>query len=143
MQLLDELVDAYLDNNFEHPYFWIYILDKLFWIWMSRIQGNRELIGMMGKTMNVTSTFPRLIRTRRKLRETARDLELKESFTAYVSWRKGPKRPLRFTKSGDIHSERRYSTHYVKPRKAEQVKHNHVAEGFSNQPQGCDEIESK
>ncbi|GIP34221.1 hypothetical protein [Paenibacillus sp. J2TS4] len=54
-----------------------------------------------------------------QFRETARDLGLKESHTAYVSWGKGPKRPLRFSKSGNIHTERRYSTHYVKSSKPE------------------------
>jgi hypothetical protein len=63
-----------------------------------------------------------------KLRETSRDLELKESCSTYVSWGKGPKRPLRFSKSGDIHSERRYSTHYVKPNTLEQNKAAIVAE---------------
>lgn len=51
-------------------------------------------------------------------RETARDLGLKESHSAYVSWGKGPKRPLRFSKSGNIYTERRYSTHYVKSPKS-------------------------
>lgn len=46
--------------------------------------------------------------------ETARDLELKESLSAYVSWGKGPKRPLRFSRSGNIYTEQLYSTHYVK-----------------------------
>jgi hypothetical protein len=49
-----------------------------------------------------------------KLREVARELELKESYTVYMSWGKGRKRPLRFSKSGDSDTEQRYSTHYVK-----------------------------
>jgi hypothetical protein len=48
------------------------------------------------------------------LRTVARDLELKESYTAYMSWGKRPRRRLRFSKSGDEHTEQRYSTHYVK-----------------------------
>ena len=48
--------------------------------------------------------------------QTARKMNLKESYTAYMSWGKGPKRLLRFTKSGDVHVERRYSTHFVKPK---------------------------
>ena len=49
-----------------------------------------------------------------KLREVARKEGLKESCTVYMSWGKGLKRPLRFSKSGDSYIERRYSTHYVK-----------------------------
>lgn len=52
-------------------------------------------------------------------RETARAMGLKESHSPYVSWGKGPKRPLRFSKSGNIYTERRYSTHYVKSPKSE------------------------
>jgi hypothetical protein len=55
-----------------------------------------------------------------KMREIAKELELKESYTAYMKWGKGAKRPLRFSKSGDIHTERRYATHYVRPKKQEQ-----------------------
>lgn len=75
----------------------------------------------------------------KEFRKTAREMDLKESYTAYISWGKGTKRPLRFSKSGDSQVERHYSTHYVKPRKAEQVKLKPAAEGL-NQPQGCDEI---
>ncbi len=49
------------------------------------------------------------------LRQTAREMELKESYSAYVSWGKGPKKPLRFSKSGDPNVERGYSMHYLKP----------------------------
>jgi hypothetical protein len=52
-----------------------------------------------------------------EFREVARDLGLQESQTSYKSWGKGPKRTLRFSKSGDNTTERRYSTHYVKPKK--------------------------
>lgn len=47
------------------------------------------------------------------IRKQARELELKPSHTAYVKWGKGPKRPLRFSKSGDPTMEQRYTTHYV------------------------------
>lgn len=50
----------------------------------------------------------------KEFRKTAREMNLKESYTAYISWGKGPKRPLRFSKSGDSHVERHYSTHYFK-----------------------------
>lgn len=58
----------------------------------------------------------------KEFRKTAQELELKESYTAYMSWGKGAKRPLRFSKSGDPQIERHYCTHYVKPRQAEPVK---------------------
>jgi hypothetical protein len=48
-----------------------------------------------------------------KFRETARELDLKESYTAYMRWGKGPKQPLRFSKSGDPNVEKHYSTHFV------------------------------
>lgn len=50
---------------------------------------------------------------------TAREMELEPSYTAYRSWGKGPKRPLRFSKSGTPYMEKRYSTHYVRKRKPE------------------------
>ncbi len=51
-----------------------------------------------------------------KFRETAREMGLKESRTAYMKWGKGPKQPLRFSKSGDANVEKHYSTHYIKPK---------------------------
>lgn len=50
----------------------------------------------------------------KEFRKTAREINLKESYTAYMSWGKGSKRPLRFSKSGNDQVERHYSTHYVK-----------------------------
>jgi len=52
----------------------------------------------------------------RELRVYARDeLDLKPSRTAYMSWGKGRRQPLRFTKYGQPHLEELYSTHYVSP----------------------------
>ncbi|MDD4335552.1 MAG: hypothetical protein PHY77_08105 [Desulfotomaculaceae bacterium] len=56
------------------------------------------------------------------LREFARSAELKPSLTAYMSWGKGPKQRLRFSKYGNPCVEENYYTHYVtksfgKPRK--------------------------
>ncbi|TFE24719.1 hypothetical protein [Cohnella luojiensis] len=48
-----------------------------------------------------------------KLRETAREMDLKESYTVYLKWGKGPKCQLRFSKSGDTDVERNYSTHFI------------------------------
>ncbi len=42
---------------------------------------------------------------------------LKASKTAYVSWGKGPKIPLRFSKSGDPNIEEAYATHFLWPKK--------------------------
>ena len=50
----------------------------------------------------------------RELRAYARDkLKLKPSRTAYVSWGKGRRQPLRFSKFGEPHLEELFSTHYV------------------------------
>jgi hypothetical protein len=38
---------------------------------------------------------------------------LRPSHTAYVSWGKGPRQPLRFTKTGNPFLEKAYSTHYL------------------------------
>ena len=52
----------------------------------------------------------------RELRAYARDeLDLKPSRTAYMSWGKGRRQPLRFTKYGQPHLEELFSTHYVSP----------------------------
>ena len=37
------------------------------------------------------------------------------SITVYMRWGKGPKRRLRFTKSGDSNLEAAYATHFVSP----------------------------
>jgi hypothetical protein len=43
---------------------------------------------------------------------------MKASWTAYMSWGKGQRQPLRFSKSGDPNLERAYATHYLLPRPA-------------------------
>ena len=53
----------------------------------------------------------------KEFRKTARELNLKASYTAYMSCGKGQKCPLRFSKSGDAQIEQLYCTHYVKPLK--------------------------
>src|SRR5262245_10219325 len=51
-----------------------------------------------------------------QLRDYARDqLKLKPSRTAYVSWGKGGRFPLRFSKHSQPHLEELWSTHYVSP----------------------------
>lgn len=44
---------------------------------------------------------------------------LRPSKTVYVSWGKGPKRLLRFSKSGAPSIEDAYATHFLKPREGE------------------------
>lgn len=48
-----------------------------------------------------------------ELRTFGKTAKLKSSQTVYVSWGKGPKQRLRFSKSGDPGIETMYSTHYV------------------------------
>lgn len=74
----------------------------------------------------------------KEFRKVAREMNLKESYTAYVSWGKGPKRLLCFSKSCDSQVERHYSTHYVKPRTVEQANPKSVEERADNL-QGADE----
>ena len=52
----------------------------------------------------------------RTLHKNCRNGNLRPSRTAYLSWGKGPKRPLRFSKSGDPNIEDAYSTHFLRPR---------------------------
>lgn len=47
------------------------------------------------------------------LREFARSAQLKPSLTVYMSWGKGPKQKLRFSKYGSRPVEDMYATHYV------------------------------
>ena len=49
------------------------------------------------------------------LHEYVKSNGLKPSLTVYMSWGKGPKQPLRFSKSGDPHIEQMYATHFVCP----------------------------
>ena len=51
---------------------------------------------------------------RRTLRQNAVKGHLRPSKTAYVSWGKGPKQPLRFSKSGHPRIEEAYATHFVR-----------------------------
>jgi hypothetical protein len=49
------------------------------------------------------------------LRFHAHDLKLVPSVTVYMRWGKGPKRTLRFTKTGDPRLEEAYARHFVWP----------------------------
>lgn len=65
------------------------------------------------------------------LREKARESDLKPSYTAYMRWGKGSKRPLRFSKSGDPNVELHYATHFVpnKPKAPPQLPHGNLQNG--------------
>ncbi len=52
----------------------------------------------------------------RSFQQHARSLGLRSSKTAYLSWGKGPKRQLRFSKSGTPAIEEAYATHVLKPK---------------------------
>lgn len=71
----------------------------------------------------------------RELRAYARDeLKLKPSRTAYVSWGKGRKQPLRFTKSGNPHMEELFATHYISPTLAAEKRAQRAGTGAPNLP---------
>ena len=57
----------------------------------------------------------------RTLHENARRGGLKPSKTVYMSWGKGAKTRLRFSKSGDPNIEEAYSTHFLKPKAADKA----------------------
>ena len=65
----------------------------------------------------INCNLTRLSRLLRILRFHAHDLNLKPSVTAYMSWGKGSKRRLRFTKTGDPKLEEAYARHFVWPGK--------------------------
>lgn len=49
------------------------------------------------------------------VRENCRNGNCKESWTAYMSWGKGRKVRLQFSKTGEENIERAYATHFLKP----------------------------
>lgn len=65
----------------------------------------------------INGNLTRLSRLLRILRFHAHDLRLVPSITVYMKWGKGPKRQLRFTKTGDSKLEEAYSRHFVWPGK--------------------------
>jgi len=65
----------------------------------------------------IRCNLTRLSRLLRILRFHAHDLNLVPSVTAYMRWGKGPKRCLRFTKTGDPRLEEAYARHFVWPGK--------------------------
>jgi hypothetical protein len=65
----------------------------------------------------INCNLTRLSRLLRILRFHAHDLKLVPSVTVYKRWGKGPKRRLRFTKTGDPKIEESYARHFVWPGK--------------------------
>ena len=53
----------------------------------------------------------------RTVQKNSRNGNLRTSKTVYKSWGKGPKKLLRFSKSGDPNIEEAYSIHFLKPKK--------------------------
>lgn len=50
------------------------------------------------------------------VRKNSLNGKLKPSWTAYMSWGKGPKRALRFSRSGERAIEELWATHFVRPK---------------------------
>lgn len=65
----------------------------------------------------IAGNLTRLSRLLRILRFHAHDLKLIPSVTVYRRWGKGPRRRLRFTKTGDAKLEEAYSRHFLWPGK--------------------------
>lgn len=64
----------------------------------------------------VTVNLARINHLLRAFQQHARAGGLRPSKTVYLSWGKGPKRQLRFSKSGTPNIEEAYATHFLKPR---------------------------
>ncbi|WP_404450986.1 hypothetical protein LG329_11625 [Virgibacillus necropolis] len=64
----------------------------------------RVIVGNLAKLNHALKT----------LNKFANEQNLKPSITVYKSWGKGPKKRLRFSKSGNPFMEKLYSTHYVR-----------------------------
>ena len=65
----------------------------------------------------IDCNLTRLSRLLRILRFHVHDLNLVPSATAYTRHGSGPKRQLRFTRTGDAKLERAYATHFIWPGK--------------------------
>jgi len=60
-----------------------------------------------------TANLSKLIFINNSLKAISKELDLKESWTAYMKFGKGPKMKLRFSKSNNKNIDIQYSTHYV------------------------------
>ena len=69
----------------------------------------RAVAGNLGKINHIVQS----------LKKFAGEHNLKPSITIYKSWGKGPKKLLRFSKTGNADLEKLYSTHYVRKKNEE------------------------
>jgi hypothetical protein len=67
----------------------------------------------------ITLNLARIALLLRSFQQYARSHGLRPSKTAYLTWGKGPKRQLRFSKSGAPAVEDAYATHFLKPKEGE------------------------
>ncbi len=67
----------------------------------------------------VTVDLAKINHLLRAFQQYARVSALRPSKTVYLSWGKGQKRQLRFSKSGTPNIEEAYATHFLKPREGE------------------------
>ena len=73
-------------------------------------------VGFLEKVCNVN--LGKLTYINKTLKTIGKELNLKESWTAYMTYGKGPKKKLRFSKSNNDKIERIYATHYVSRKEA-------------------------
>ena len=66
----------------------------------------------------ITANLNKISFIMKTLRRNCRNGNCRESWTAYHSWGKGKKVPLRFSKSGEPAIEETYATHFLKPKPA-------------------------
>ena len=81
------------------------------------------------------SQLSHLLRT---LRQNAVKGRLKPSKTAYMSWGKGRKQPLRFSKSGHPRIEECYATHFVTRKQSAKDKPSETSDRVEKPPKMCD-----
>ena len=67
----------------------------------------------------VTVNLAKINHLFRAFQQHAQTSNLRPTKTVYHSWGKGPKRQLRFSKSGTPNIEEAYATHYLKPKEGE------------------------
>ncbi len=65
--------------------------------------------------------LPRINLMLRTLHQNAKKGGLRASKTVYASWGKGPRIPLRSSKSADPRIEEAYSTHFLKPKETNNI----------------------
>ncbi|MDO8544298.1 MAG: hypothetical protein Q7S40_27985 [Opitutaceae bacterium] len=63
----------------------------------------------------IRGSLPAINAVVRAVTENSRRGNLRPSWTAYMSWGKGQREPLRFSKSGNANIERAYATHWLLP----------------------------